>query len=167
MPAIPLRKRLLRGAFAYAKRLQDLCLCFKKSQDSSMSASEDESQAEFRDILNANPSSDVDMDNDNTSSLSSLSSVSSLSSFLSLGSEEIEPGNKADPAMPSVPVIEDDSEDKDDALYIKRLAAVRERIHYLETTRVLRPNRVHKLSQLALVLITFKEDDPKRFWCNV
>ncbi|KAF8152652.1 hypothetical protein B0H34DRAFT_801048 [Crassisporium funariophilum] len=95
--------------------------------------------------------------------LSSLSSVSSLSSFLSLGSEEIEPGNKADPAMPSVPVIEDDSEDEDNGLYIKRLAAVRERIHYLETTRVLRPNRVHKLSQLALVLIAFKEDDPNIF----
>ncbi|KAF8156111.1 hypothetical protein B0H34DRAFT_659606 [Crassisporium funariophilum] len=40
-------------------------------------------------------------------------------------------------------------------------------MHYLKTTRILRPNKVHKLSRLTLVLIAFKEDDPEYFCCNV
>ena len=55
---------------------------------------------------------------------------------------------------------------EDDRLFIRRLAALQDRINYLSNTRVLFPNRVHKLSQLYLVLVLYKEDDHKRFRQN-
>jgi hypothetical protein len=56
---------------------------------------------------------------------------------------------------------------EDDRLFIRRLAALQDRIDYLSNTRVLFPNRVHKLSQLYLILVLYKEDDHKRFRQNL
>ena len=38
---------------------------------------------------------------------------------------------------------------------------------YLETTCVLHPNTIHKLSHLYLALVAYKDEDPKLFQCNL
>ncbi|KAJ3871440.1 hypothetical protein F5051DRAFT_340885 [Lentinula edodes] len=48
-----------------------------------------------------------------------------------------------------------------------RYRASRARIAEILSTRVLFPHRVHKLSQLFLVLELYKKDDPKRFRRNI
>lgn len=171
MPTIPLRKHLLRGAFAYAKWLQEFRRRVMRRRDSFTSDPEEESDAEFRNTLNAIQQLDSDSsDSDDISSLSSLSSLSSISSLASSDSEgraENDPGPHLNHL--NFPHNDDslNTEDDEDALHMKQLAAIKKRIHYLETTRVLRPNKVHKLSQLCLVLISYKKDDPKRFRRNL
>ena len=99
-----------------------------------------------------------DLDNSDTDSLpSSLSSLSSLS-FDPL--DDMASGYEADSDDLST-----DSED--DMLFIRRLATLQQRINYLTSTRVLFPNHVHKLSQLHLILVLYKEDDHKRFRQNL
>ena len=50
---------------------------------------------------------------------------------------------------------------EEDVLFIRRPVTLQDRINYLISTCVLFPNRVHKLSQLYLVLVLYKEDDHK------
>jgi hypothetical protein len=59
------------------------------------------------------------------------------------------------------------SDDEADSRYLRNMALIRDRIKYLTETRVLHPNRVHKLSQLYLVLCDYKGDDHKRFRRNL
>ena len=131
----------------YARRLQDLRrratgdLDFDSDGNSDLEAPQSQ------------PGSDnLDVD----SSSSSLSSISSLSS----GSlDDIASGYEADSDL--------STDAEEDRLFISQLASLRERIDYLTSTRVLFPNRVHKLSQLYLVLVLYKEDDHKRFRRNL
>jgi hypothetical protein len=168
MPAAPLRKLLLRGAFAYAKCLQELHCRVLNSRATSSSDSE----------LDLNPHAEPeDSDNNSDSSISSLSSLSllsSISSLSSLSSIDLEiDALEAD--IPQALPLDDtgsshwhsDSDYEEDLQYLSRLQAVREQIHYLETTQVLFPNTVHKLSQLYLVLVAYKEDDPTHFRHNL
>ncbi|KAJ7050206.1 hypothetical protein C8F01DRAFT_1264288 [Mycena amicta] len=55
----------------------------------------------------------------------------------------------------------------EDNIYLRRLQKIREYILYIETTRVLHPNIVHKLSQLHLVLELYKHHDEKCFRRNL
>lgn len=148
MPTLPVRQRLLRGAFVYARKLQELRRRATGDSDPSDGSSDMEP---LRSQLGSDYS-DVD------SSPSSLSSISSLSSE---SQDDIAAGYEAD----SDDDLSTDAEE--DMLFIRRLAALQERINYLTTTRVLFPNRVHKLSQLYLVLVLYKEDDHKRFRQNL
>ena len=59
--------------------------------------------------------------------------------------------------MRQIPMVTCPQTAEDDRLFIRRLAALQDRINYLSNTRVLFPNRVHKLSQLYLVLVLYKE----------
>ncbi|PPQ94254.1 hypothetical protein CVT25_004977 [Psilocybe cyanescens] len=105
---------------------------------------------------------DEDSDISSVSSLSTQSSLFSLSSFGS-GSEAGEIPLDAAHAQST----NSDSEDKENILYIKRLAAIHKHIQYLEKNHILQPKKVQILSQLALVLVAFKDGDPEQFWCNL
>jgi hypothetical protein len=94
MPTAPLRKRLLRGAFAYAKHLQELR---HRVLNSRLRAASSASDLE----LDLNIAEPIDRDNDSesdssVSSLSSLSSLSSISSLSSLSSVDLEMPVEAD-----------------------------------------------------------------------
>lgn len=157
MPRLPLRQRLLRGAFKYARALQDLRHRMMRTRDSSSGSSDPGS------------ASDIAVNHDDGSDSSSISSLSSLSSYSSLSSLSLqsddEPGQQEEDGL--LDDSESDLEDEEDVLFRARLTAIHNRIHFLETTRVLAPNQVHKLSQLYLVLVLFKEDDPARFRRNL
>ncbi|KXN80887.1 hypothetical protein AN958_06943 [Leucoagaricus sp. SymC.cos] len=56
-----------------------------------------------------------------------------------------------------------ESEDKDN-YYLCHLNNIRAHIKYLMETCILEPNCVHKLSQLYLVLVLYKQYDSKHFW---
>jgi hypothetical protein len=149
MPTLPIRQRLLRGAFKYARKLQDLRRRATEESDSSRSS----------DVVQRSQLS-LSSDSDSLGSDSLASSLSSLSSFNSLGNTAAGYETYSD--------TDDLSTDaEEDALFIRRLAALQEWIDYLTRTRVLFPNRVHKLSQLHLVLVLYKEDDHKRFRQNL
>jgi hypothetical protein len=137
MPTLPVRQRLLRGAFKYAQKLQELCRRATTDSDSS------DSDAEGPQIQHSD-NSDV--------SLTSLSSYSTSSGSLSAGYE-------ADSDL--------STDTEEELLFLKRLAALHKRINHLTSTRVLFPNHVHKLSQLYLVLVLYKEDDHKCFRQNL
>jgi hypothetical protein len=150
MPTLPIRQQLLRNAFKYARKLQELRRHATDDQTSDSDGSSDTGAPQRQ------PSLGSDSDIDSLSS--SLSSISSLSSELDDDMAAGHSGSESDD-------LSTDSEE--DRLYIKRLAALQERIDYLTNTRVLFPNRVHKLSQLYLVLVLYKEDDHKRFRRNL
>jgi len=141
MPTLPVRQRLLRGAFKYAKKLQELRRRATTDSDSS------DSDAEGPQILHSD---------DSDFSLSSLSSYSTSSGSLSAGYEA---DSDSDTDL--------STDTEEELLFLKRLAALHKRINFLTSTRVLFPNRVHKLSQLYLVLVLYKEDDHKRFRQNL
>jgi hypothetical protein len=146
MPTLPIRQQLLRGAFKYARQLQQLRRC---ATDDLNSESDGGSDMEAPRSQRSQSSNDL---NDDDSLPSSISSISSLSSGLD---DDMAAGHNGD--------SDDDlsTDTEDDRLYIKRLAALQERINFLTNTCVLFPNRVHKLSQLYLVLVLYKEDDHK------
>jgi hypothetical protein len=149
MPTLPIQQRLLRGAFKYARKLQDLRCHATEESDSSGSS----------DVVQRSQLS-LSSDSDSLGSDSLASSLSLLSSFNSLGNTAAGYETYSD--------TDDLSTDaEEDALFIRRLVALQERIDYLTRTRVLFPNRVHKLSQLHLVLVLYKEDDHKRFRQNL
>ena len=102
------------------------------------------------------PQSQLSVGSDVSSSLSSISSLS----FESLD-DDVDAGYEAD----SDDNLSTDAEE--DILFINQLAALQERINHFTNTRVLFPNHVHKLSQLYLVLVLYKEDDYKRFQQNL
>ena len=141
MPTLPVRQRLLRGAFKYAKKLQELRRRATTDSDSS------DSDAEGPQILHSD---------DSDFSLSSLSSYSTSSGSLSAGYEA---DSDSDTDL--------STDTEEELLFLKRLAALHKRINFLTSTRVLFPNHVHKLSQLYLVLVLYKEDDHKRFRQNL
>ncbi|KAG6819196.1 hypothetical protein H0H93_014448, partial [Arthromyces matolae] len=143
--------RLLNNALRYAHSLQ---LLRRKEQDSYTSS---DSHSDSTSHTHSKLEDYSDSDLSSLSSLNSLSSVSSLSS-LELGT-----------ASESANTTEDEpsSDEELDLHYSSRLKAVREHIKYLSKTRVLEPNCVHKLSQLYLVLVLYKEYDPKRFRKNL
>ena len=140
------------GAFKYARTLQEL----RRRATGDQNSDSDGSSAAPQSRLSLGSDSSDDTSN---SFLSSLSSVSSLSSGSQ--ADDIAAGYEAD----SDGDLSTDAED--DRLFIRRLAALQDRINYLSNTRVLFPNRVHKLSQLYLVLVLYKEDDYKRFRQNL
>ncbi|KAJ7772088.1 hypothetical protein DFH07DRAFT_953371 [Mycena maculata] len=92
-------------------------------------------------------------DNSDTSDTSSTSSDSSSCSSDSSGS---------DASMHSA--ISDDDEDE---VYAAKMSASGELLQVILETRVLSPHKVAKASQLHLVLVEFKEGDPKRFRRNL
>ncbi|KIK58878.1 hypothetical protein GYMLUDRAFT_60416 [Collybiopsis luxurians FD-317 M1] len=136
MPAISAHQRVLRGAFKYARKLQERrriqCIAPVDSGDEHESAPLD---------------SDSNSDSSSLSSLSSISSVSSTS--------ELE-GRAGDSSS--------DDSDKEDQHYICHFHAVQAEITEILQTQVHFPNKVHKCSQLSLVLQLYKQDDPRHFW---
>ncbi|KAF7291261.1 DDE Tnp4 domain-containing protein [Mycena indigotica] len=140
MPALPLRKRLLHSILKYAKHVQALRQWVLELQDDHMSSVES---------FIAVDEFDLEPSNQRQSDLSSLSSVSSISCRF--------PWSQ----------LFDGVADAQDELYLKNLAQIREHIVYLENTRVLNPNIIHKLSQLYLVLELYKKDDEKCFRHNL
>ncbi|KAJ3576926.1 hypothetical protein NP233_g80 [Leucocoprinus birnbaumii] len=152
MPTIPLRQRLFNGALKYAQRLQTLRRQELEDDSSEGSTSASESDQAYR----------------SDSSLSSLSSLASVSSVSSLSSME-RPDTESHHGLGLEDRSESDvsSDEEMDLHYSQRLAAVRAHIQYLTDTRVLEPNRVHKLSQLYLVLVLYKKYDTKRFRKNL
>jgi hypothetical protein len=149
MPTLPIRQRLLRGAFEYARKLQELRRRATGDLDSDSDGSSD-MEAPQRQLSLGSESDSLD----NDSLLSSLSSISLLSDMAS--------GYEADSDSDGL-----STDAEEDQLFIRRLAALQERIDYLSSTRVLFPNHVHKLSQLHLILVLYKEDDHKRFRHNL
>ncbi|KAF7372339.1 DDE Tnp4 domain-containing protein [Mycena venus] len=96
--------------------------------------------------------SDGEEDSSGTSDTSSTSSSSSDSSG-------------SDISMPLwAGEISDDDEDE---VYLARMSAEGELLEAISATRVLYPNTVPKVSQLRLVLVEFKANDPKRFRRNL
>jgi hypothetical protein len=61
----------------------------------------------------------------------------------------------------------DISDDDEDEVYLARMSAEGELLEAISATRVLNPNTVPKVSQLHLVLVDFKANDPKRFRRNL
>ncbi len=105
----------------------------------------------------------------NDDDLSSLASISSLASLSSLSSHSTGAPQVHNPLPVHVAAanISSDSETEEDRLYFERQTAIQDRIHYLENTRVLQPKNVKKVSQLYLVLESYKENDPQRFRRNL
>jgi hypothetical protein len=64
--------------------------------------------------------------------------------------------------------VDDISDDDEDDVYAARMIAHSELLQLISETRVLNPsNKVARQSQLHLVLVQFKEDDPQRFRRNL
>ncbi|KAJ6461891.1 hypothetical protein C8R47DRAFT_1202321, partial [Mycena vitilis] len=102
---------------------------------------------------NSDSNSDSDDDTSGTSSTSSDSD--STSSSDSSGSDE------------SMPLWPKDLSDDEDEVNLERLNTNGELLQVITNTRVLNTHRVAKASQLHLVLVEFKTDDPKRFRRNL
>ena len=153
MPTLPIQQQLLQDAFKYARTLQEL---YRRATDDPISDSDGSSALQSRLSLG----SDSDNLDDNSSGVSS-----SLSSISSLSSEPLDDDTAAGYQADSDNDLSTDTEK--DRLFIERLAALQEWIDYLSNTHVLFPNHVHKLSQLYLVLVLYKEDDHKQFRQNL
>ena len=166
MPTVPIRQRLLLGALKYALLLQNLRRRGKKARDEDMSSDSESSSSEMN---VEQPGPVAENNNDPTGDLSSLASISSLNSLSSLSSHSTGALQVHDPLPVQVAAANtgSDSETEEDRLYFERQTAIQDRIHYLENTRVLQPNNVKKVSQLYLVLESYKENDPQRFRRNL
>jgi hypothetical protein len=158
MPQVSLRQKLLHSAYRYAAKLQKWR---RREQQQEAHWAEEEadilSGLGIGDTLHENPDRQ-DSDSDSISSVSSISSISSISSLSSIDS--------------LAPVTDHtgfylDSDSERDILYQTRYGAIRDHIQRLENTRVVNPNKVHKLSQLYLVLDSYKADDEKHFRRNL
>ncbi|KAJ7477120.1 hypothetical protein B0H11DRAFT_2425247 [Mycena galericulata] len=97
---------------------------------------------------------DSDKDSSGTSNTSSTSSDSSSSSDSSGSKDAMDWAN-------------DISDDDKDEVYATRMSAQGELLQVISDTRVLNPHKVVKASQLHLVLMEFKANDPKRFRRNL
>ncbi len=148
MPALPLHQHLLFGVLKYARRLQKLWHQKRKQE-----ADGSHAESQHRDI------------DGNNSDGSSFSSISSFSSYSSLSS--LEPPGQHQPTEKAVSEGQFSSDEEEDDRYIRQMHLVQDHIKYLTETRVLWPHKVHKLSQLYLVLELFKQDDPSRFRRNL
>ncbi|KIJ41904.1 hypothetical protein M422DRAFT_254917 [Sphaerobolus stellatus SS14] len=110
-----------------------------------------------------NPSSDEESDS-SMSSLSSLSSLSSASSIANISSH-IELGDGMDWAGDGM--VFDEDEEEEEERHSQRMQAIHRHLNFIMINRVLEPNTVHKQSQLHLILVLYKDGDPKRFRCNL
>jgi hypothetical protein len=136
MPQVSLQQKLLRGAYRYAAELQK-SQCREQQQEACWAEEEADilSGLGIGDTLHENPDWQ-DSDSDSISSVSSISSISSISSLSSIDS--------------LTPVTDHtgfslDSDSERDILYQTRYGAIRDHIQRLENTRVVNPNKVHKL----------------------
>lgn len=59
------------------------------------------------------------------------------------------------------------SSDDEDTIHAAHMSALAELLKAVAETRVINPHKVAKCSQLYLVLVNFKQDDPKRFSRNL
>ncbi|KAF8998415.1 hypothetical protein BDQ17DRAFT_1428502 [Cyathus striatus] len=163
MPTIPLRQRFLHKVFSYAQFLQSSRRRKTTSYCDNSSDSDTSSSDEHSSPQNSEEESCASTDSD----LSSLSSISSISSLESSGSQDDRvDGEHSDIAS----TVSDDDEDINTAssrAYLRKLAVIHDCIKFIVETRVLEPNHVHKLSQLYLILVLFKECDSKRFRKNL
>ncbi|KAF8220392.1 hypothetical protein L208DRAFT_1541002 [Tricholoma matsutake] len=158
MPALPIQQCLLHGAYKYARRLQELCHRWTRSRDS---GSDSDSDIDL--TLNVNTGATSD-----DSSISSLSSISSISSVSLANDTDNDIPAETLPSNFNLDTDEEmSSEEEEDVTYFRQLSAVQAHINYLTNKCVLFPNRVHKLSQLYLVLVLFKADDHKQFHQNL
>jgi len=112
-------------------------------------------------------SSDVEIERDVPMPINNVSDGDGDGDTLSLSSTRDSEENQHPLAHDSQQVYPFDSDEEEEDLFRARLSAVHERIHFLENTRVLFPNKVHKLLQLHLILVSYKEEDPKRFCRNL
>lgn len=105
---------------------------------------------------------DSDTQQRRRSSLSSSSSSSSSSdlSSLSLSSSS----SSSDGSLMSVDVLLSDDEDE---IHAQRMSDFADLLQGISETRVINPHKVDKCSQLYLVLVQFKFNDPKRFRRNL
>lgn len=139
MPTLSERQNLIRAVF-------------QQAENDNMDYLAEQNEDEEMDVDQMSSDSESSSGTSNTSSTSSCSSSSSSSSSSS-GSEQLDTGE-----------ISDDDEDD---VYAARMAAYGDFLQVLSETRVLNPHKVAKASQLHLVLVEFKEDDPKRFRRNL
>ncbi|KAJ3858390.1 hypothetical protein EV359DRAFT_87810 [Lentinula novae-zelandiae] len=141
MPTISTCQCILRGAFKYVQKLQGW-------------SSKCHEESELLDELDYTVDNDeFGVTTDDTSSLSTLSLFSSsLLSLLSLSSME-------DRGPNTMTEFSEEEEKREDQNYMMRYRASCAQIAEILSTRVLFPNRVHKLSQLFLVLELYKKDD--------
>ncbi|KIJ31769.1 hypothetical protein M422DRAFT_70812 [Sphaerobolus stellatus SS14] len=110
--------------------------------------------------------SDVDSDS-SLSSLSTLSSLSSTSTIANDLSTDSEFGGGMDWAGDGMFFNNDNEEQEEEERHNQRMQAIHRHLTFILTNRVLEPNFVHKQSQLHLILVLYKEDDPKRFRRNL
>lgn len=99
-----------------------------------------------------------DSDGETTSGTSETSSTSSCSSSSSGSSSSASEGQGSDAEL---------SDDDEDEVHAARMIAYGDFLHVISQTRVLNPHTVAKAPQLHLVLVEFKQDDPKRFRRNL
>jgi hypothetical protein len=92
------------------------------------------------------------------------SSSSSESSALSSSDSDMEGGFPL-VRIPSPTLLHSESDGEED--YMAAMRDAEELLITVLQNRVLFPNKVHKESQLYLVLVKFKQDDPKRFRRNL
>lgn len=92
-----------------------------------------------------------------------MSSISSLSSDSSDSSDASSMDGQAAEQLSDTQRLMGDLQQR----RLSLMRTVAERFDFLENTRVLFPAQVPKVSQLSLVLVTFKRSDPKRFRRNL
>ncbi|KAJ6447721.1 hypothetical protein C8R45DRAFT_1115736 [Mycena sanguinolenta] len=154
MPHVSFQQKLLRSAYKYAAKLQKW-----RKRDVEQSARMAEFEVEITgglgigDELYEQYGSDLAEDSD-SSSISSISSISLVSSINSTESAH----------SVSIGIDIDLDLTGQENLYKTRYKAVRSHIQWLENTRVVNPNKVHKLH---LVLEAYKADNEKRFQQNL
>ncbi|CAK5274957.1 unnamed protein product [Mycena citricolor] len=145
MPKVSLRRRLIDGAYAYARRLQAWRTRERDRRD----------REEEEEIIGGLGVGNKD-DEDVVSDLDSSMDVSDISSVASVSSSSASESNNFD------------SEDEETQRFHDHYLAIRERIQQLESARTLKPKtKVHKKSQLHLVLVLYRRDDPHRFRRNL
>lgn len=117
----------------------------------------------------------LDVDSGDDSSHNSTASTSSLSGLSSDSSSDVESDESDSPShlepqlrhalLELELVAGSDGHEEEDLT--RFLGLVDDFLAWAQTTRVLFPNIVHKTSQLQLVLVLYKEDDPDRFCLNL
>jgi hypothetical protein len=149
-----IKYKLLRGSLGYRKmptisERQQLIqsILIGAEDDLDVFTHYDPDDENLLNIADSEPSSDSDTgSSSSTSSESSLSSKSGSSSSLSIAASR------------------DDDTDEELANILARTA---DSLQTIAETRILNPHDVAKCSQLDLVLVEFKTDDPKRFRQNL
>jgi hypothetical protein len=159
MPRVSIRQQLLRGAYKYAEKLQKWR---RRDKEQAMRHAEEEEEITAGlgvgdDLYTQNTDEPLEDESDG-SSISSISAISSLSSI----------NTDSDSGEFTLDISSDILLDEEPEMrYNTQYQAIRDHIQLLERTRVINPNKVHKLSQLYLVLESYKTDDSKWFHRNL